>query len=206
MERENQRIAEKMERYPGKTGDEPIEQEPEEPEAQQLAPEMARRRRCRRRKPMEDEETAAKRPGVEDEPKNSINSDIDMEEVLKKLKMQSWNFMSMVKGYDFRRAKDRQRFMRELDERQPDAVTGGASRSTTNFMTKVYKKHAEKERFFVHVQDPVIVSGVVRMIQHVRELGSAITRQTQQLRLTTNSMEIGQCIDKEKCDGSALSV
>ena len=76
----------------------------------------------------------------------------------------------------------------------------------TNFMTKVYKKQAEEERFFVHVQDRVGVSGEVRMIQHVRELGSAITRQTQQLRLMTNSMEIGLCIDKEKYDGSALSV
>ena len=98
---------------------------------------------------MEDEETEAKRPRIEDEPKNSINSDIDMDEELNKLKMQSWNFMSMVNGYDFRRAKDRQRFMRELGERQPDAVTGGASRSTQNvvmnFMTKVYKKQAEEE-------------------------------------------------------------
>ena len=64
-----------------------------------------------------------------------------MDEELNKLKMQSWNFMSMVKGYDFRRAKDRQRFMRERGERQPDAVTGGARRSTPNVvMTKVYKK------------------------------------------------------------------
>ena len=31
-------------------------------------------------------------------------------------------------------------------------------------------------------------------------------RQTQQLRLITNSMEIGRCIDKEKYEGSALSV
>ena len=54
---------------------------------------------------MEDEETEAKRPGVEDEPKNSINSDIDMDEEWNKLKMQNWNFMSMEKGYDFRRAK-----------------------------------------------------------------------------------------------------
>ena len=30
--------------------------------------------------PMEDEETEAKRPRVEDEPKNSINSDIDVDE------------------------------------------------------------------------------------------------------------------------------
>ena len=48
--------------------------------------------------------------------------------------------------------------------------------------------------------------GVVRMIQHVRELGSAITRHRRQLRLITNSMEIGRCIDKEKYDGRALSV
>ena len=75
-----------------------------------------------------------------------------------------------------------------------------------NFLTKVYKKQAEEERLFVHVQDPVDVSGVVRMIQHVRELGSAITRQTQPLRLITNSMEICRCIDKEKYDGSDLSV
>ena len=99
-----------------------------------------------------------------------------MDEELNKLKMQSWNIMSMVKSYDFRRAKDRQRFMRQLDERQPDAVIGGASRSTPNvamnIMTKVYKKQAEEERF-VHLHDQVGVSGVVRMIQHVRELGSA---------------------------------
>ena len=75
-----------------------------------------------------------------------------------------------------------------------------------NFMTNVYKKQAEKERFFVHVQDRISVNGVVRMIQHVRELGSAITRQTQQLRLITKSMEIDRCIDKEKFDGRALSV
>ena len=94
-----------------------------------------------------------------------------MDEELNKLKMQSWNFMSMVRGYDFRRAKDRQRFMAELWERQPDAVRGGASRSTPNvvmnFMSKVYKKQAEEERFFVHVQDRVGVSEVVRMIQRV---------------------------------------
>ena len=91
--------------------------------------------------PMEDEETEAKRTRMGDEPKNSINSYIDMHEELSKLKMQSWNFMSMVKGYDFRRAKDRQLFMRELGERQPDARIGGASRSTPNvvmnFTTKV---------------------------------------------------------------------
>ena len=61
--------------------------------------------------------------------------------------------------------------MRELDERQPDEVKGGRSRSTPNevmnFMTKVYKKQAEEERLFVHVQDLLGVSGVVRMIQHV---------------------------------------
>ena len=152
---------------------------------------------------MEDEETEAKRPRKGDEQKNSINSDIDMDEELNKLKMQSWNFMSMVNGYDFRRAKDRQRFMRELGERQPDAVTGGASRSTQNvvmnFMTKVYKKQAEEESSPVHVQNLVGISGEVPMIRHVRELGSAITRQTQQLRLITTSMEINQCIvDKEK--------
>ena len=100
--------------------------------------------------------------------------------------------------------------MQEPDERQPDAVRGGANRSTPNvvinFMTKVYKKQAEEERFSVPVKDPVGVSGVVRMIQHVRELGSAIRRQTQQLRLITNTMEIGRCTDKEKYDGSAPSV
>ena len=100
--------------------------------------------------------------------------------------------------------------MRELEERQPDAVFGGANRSTPNvflnFMTKVYKKQTEKERFFVHVQDRIGVNGVVRMIQHVRELGSAITRHRRQVRLITNSMEIGRCIDKEKYDGRALSV
>ena len=73
----------------------------------------------RTKRSMEDEDTEAERPRVEDEPKNSINSDIDMDEELNKLKMQNWNIMSMVKGYDLRRAKDRQRFMRELDERQP---------------------------------------------------------------------------------------
>ena len=61
---------------------------------------------------MEDEETEA--PRKEDEPKNSINSDIDMDEELNKLKIQSWNFVSMVKGYDFRRATARHRSMREL--------------------------------------------------------------------------------------------
>ena len=86
------------------------------------------------KRPTEDEETEAKRPRVENEP------NIDMDEELNKVEMQKWNFMSMVKGYDFRRAKDRQRFMRELDERRSDAVGGGASRSTPtvvmNFMTK----------------------------------------------------------------------
>ena len=100
--------------------------------------------------------------------------------------------------------------MRELEERQPDAVVGGANRSTPNvvmnFMTKVYKKQAEKERFFVHVQDRIGVNGEEQMIQHVRELGSAITRHRRQLRLITNSMEIGRCIDKEKYDGRALRV
>ena len=148
---------------------------------------------------MEDEETEAKRPRIENEPKNSINSDIDMDEELNKLKMQSWNFMSMVNGYDFRRAKDRQRFMRELGERQPDAVTGGASRSTQNvvmnFMTKSVQEASGGGEFFVHVQNRVGISGEVPMIRHVRELGSAITRQTQQLRLITTSMEINQCID-----------
>ena len=133
-----------------------------------------------------------------------------MDDELNKLKMQNWNFMSMVKGYDFRREKDRQLFMRELEERQPDAVFGGANRSTPNvvmnFMTKVYKQQAEEERFFVHVQDRVGVNGVVRMIQRVRELGSQITKHRRQLRLITNSMEIGRCIDKEKYDGRALSV
>ena len=48
--------------------------------------------------------------------------------------------------------------MRELEERQPDAVFGGGNRSTPNvmmnFMTKVYKKQAEKERFFVQRTGP----------------------------------------------------
>ena len=64
---------------------------------------------------MQEEETAmmrTKRP-MEDEEADSLNSDIDMDEELNKLKMQNWNFMSMVKGHDFRRAKDQQRFMRE---------------------------------------------------------------------------------------------
>ena len=156
-ERENQRIAEKMERDPGKTGDEPMAQEPEEVEAPAASSGGGQEEKMQEEetavmRPMEDEETEAKRPRVEDEPKNSVNSDTDMDE-----EMQSWNFMSMVKGYDFRRAKDRQRFMRELGERQPDAVIGGASRSTPdvvmNFMNKAYKMQADEERFFVHVQD-----------------------------------------------------
>ena len=72
-----------------------------------------------------------------------------MEDELNKLKVQNWNFMSMVKDYDFRREKDREWFMQELEERQPDAVFRGAKRSTPNvvmnFTTKVYKKQAEKE-------------------------------------------------------------
>ena len=57
-------------------------------------------------RPLEDEETEAKRPREESEPKNTINLEIDMDEELNKLKMQSWNFTSMVKGYDFRREKN----------------------------------------------------------------------------------------------------
>ena len=90
--------------------------------------------------------------------------------------------------------------MRELGEGQPDAVTAGASRSTPNvvmnFMINVYKKQVEEEGFSVHEQDPVGVSGVVRMSQHVQELGSEITRHRRQLRLITNSMEIGGALTK----------
>ena len=39
------------------------------------------------KRPMEGEETQAKRPRVADEPKNSINSDIDKDEELTKLKI-----------------------------------------------------------------------------------------------------------------------
>ena len=113
---------------------------------------------------MQEEETEAKRPRVKDEPQNSINSDIDMDEQLNKLKMQNWSFMSMVKGYEFRRAKDRQQFMRELDERQPDA-----ERSDELYDQSL--QEASGGEVFVHVQDPVGVSGAVRMIQNVRELG-----------------------------------
>ena len=41
------------------------------------------------KRPMEDEERDAKRPRVEDEPKSSINSDIDLDKELQKLKMHS---------------------------------------------------------------------------------------------------------------------
>ena len=107
-ERENQRIAEKMGRDPAKTGDEPMAQEPEEAEA----PAASSRGEdaggedagMKTKRPVEDEETEAKRPRGEDDPKNSINSDIDTDEELNKLKMQNWNFMSMVK-YDIRREK-----------------------------------------------------------------------------------------------------
>ena len=64
----------------------------------------------------------------------------------------------MVKGCDFQRAKDRQRFMRELLERQPDAVERGGSRSTPNvvmnFLANVYKKQAEEERFLCARRGP----------------------------------------------------
>ena len=107
-----------MERDLGKTGDEPMAQEPEEAEAPAASSAGGQEEKMQEetammktKRPKEDEETEAKRPRVEDEPKNSTNSDIDMYEELHKLKMQSWNFMSMVKGYDFRQAKDRQRLM-----------------------------------------------------------------------------------------------
>ena len=119
-----------MERDLGKTGDEPVAQNSRRRKPQQLPPEKMQEEETvvmKTQRPMEDEETEAKRPSVADEPKNSINSDMDVDEELNKLKMLNWNFVSMVKGYDFRRAKDRQRFMRELRERQPDAVIGGAS-------------------------------------------------------------------------------
>ena len=55
-----------------------------------------------------------------------------------------------MKGTTSDEQKIDKRFMREVGERQPDAVIGGASRSTPNvvmnFMTKVYKKPAEEER------------------------------------------------------------
>ena len=98
------------------------------------------------KRPMEDEETEAKRPRVEAEPKNTINSDIDMDEELKKLKMQSWNFMSMVKGFDVLREKDRQRFIRELGSRSTPNVV-------MNFMTKNTRSKQRRRGFFVHVQD-----------------------------------------------------
>ena len=75
-ERENQRIAEKMERDLGKTGDGPMAQEPRRRlKLQQLAPEVAQEEKMQEEKmqteetsvmktkrPMEDEETEAKRP------------------------------------------------------------------------------------------------------------------------------------------------
>ena len=173
-----------MERDLGKTGDEPMAQEPEKAEApaasfggdqeEKMQEEETAVMKTKRR--MEDEETEARR--LWSEPKNPVNSDIDMDEELTKLKMQNWGFVSMVKVYDFRRAIDR---CEHLANDSLIQFFGGANRSTSNvvmnFMTKVNKKQAkQEERFFVLVQDRVSVSGVVLMIKHERELGSAITR------------------------------
>ena len=103
---ENQ-IAEKMERDLGRTGDEKIAQEPEEAEAPAASSGGGQEEKMQEeetavmwtKRPMEDEETQGT---LEDEPKNSINSDSDMGEELNKLKMQNWNFMRMVKGSAFR--------------------------------------------------------------------------------------------------------
>ena len=105
-------------------------------------------------------------------------------------------------------------------------MIGGASRSTPsvvmNFMIKVYKKQAEDEKFFVHVQDRAGVSGAMRITQQIRELGPVtvrsvtrrsrwsralgLPRQRQQIRLVTNSMEIERCIDKEKHNENLSSI
>ena len=89
-ERENQRIAEKMERDLGKIGDEPMEQEPEETEApaassgdgqeEKMQEEVVQEEETavmKTKRPMEDEEAEAQRPGEEAEPRNTIISDID---------------------------------------------------------------------------------------------------------------------------------
>ena len=102
--------------------------------------------------------------------------------------------MSMVKGYDFRRAKDRQRFIRELGERQPDAVTGRASRSTPNEEV-LCARTGPGQCQWGNADDPACPRAWIIDHEHRR-----------QLRLITTSMAIGRCVDKEKCDGRALSV
>ena len=104
-----------MDSDPGETGDQPMAQEPEAPPAcsrggqeektQEEKMQEEENTAMKTKRPMEDEETEAKRPRVEDEPRNSIHTDIDIDEELNKLKMQNWNFMSMVKGYDFPTSK-----------------------------------------------------------------------------------------------------
>ena len=69
-ERENQRIAEKMEWDLGKTGDEPMAQEPEEAEAPAASSAGGQKKKMqeeetavmRTKRPVEDEETEVKRP------------------------------------------------------------------------------------------------------------------------------------------------
>ena len=206
-----------MERDLGKAGPEPMEQEPEQAEApdsggaassgndqeEKMHEEETAAKTTKR--PAEDTEPEAKRPRVGAEPESAIEKDLDMDEELNKLKMQDWNVMNMMRDYDFRRARDQQRFMRDLGEQQPDAVIGGASRSTSsvvmNFMIKAYKKQAKGEKFFVHLQDRAGISGAMRITQQIQELGPvtvrSVTGRRRQLRLITNSMEIERCIDKE---------
>ena len=62
-----------------------------------------------------------------------------------------------------------------------------------NFMTKVYKKQAEEQRFFMHVQDRVDV----RMIQHVRELGWCIDKAYDGSALSVCAI-IDECMNEEK--------
>ena len=173
-ERENQRIAEKMEMDFGKRADEPMAQEPDEAKAPAACSQGGQEETMQEEKmqeeetavmktkrPMEDEETEAKRPRVDDEPKD-----------FHKLRHRRGRGVEQAEDAELK-LHDHGEGLRPPTSNRSTTVHARTRRTTATCSNRRSEPIDAERSDELHDQsvqrDQAGVSGVVRMIQRVRD-------------------------------------
>ena len=226
VERENQRLAEEMEKELGKIDPGP------ETEAQQQAPaseaaaepdrQMAEEDAQANEEPKvatqekrmrEEEASEAKRARVEEAPEepkqeeeSGAQSSSEMVEMLRNMGVSQCSLVDLTEGWNFCRPKDRERAEELIKAKKPNMVIGsigrGHSGAHAKFLTKIYEQQAQRGQWFGHDQPLQGSRGAMRLIMDLDMYGpmtsGVLRRSRENIRVVTNCGEVGEVMNKVK--------
>jgi len=87
--------------------------------------------------------------------------------------------MNITNRYDLRRVRERDRLEQEIKDKKPDMIVGGASDDLhgagQNFLNKIYREQAAQGKWFVHMQPQLRTGGAIRILREVGGRGNLET-------------------------------